>query len=431
MPTANQSRDEEQTLDRAGNGNRPSVLLSHPTGNQNVRNVLRSLVEHDMLAEFWTGISVDAEAWWSRLLPRGVRGQLARRTFREAPPAQVRTLPWREIVRLAARSSPLAQMLSSQEKTFSSFGVYRHFSRRVARSLAQTRPDAVYSYESASNRTFGKARELGITTIYEKDSSYWKWTNALLSEEAERNPSFADLLPSLGDSIAHLEWKEEELRLADHVIVPSEHVRRTLAGVVPDSKIRVLTFGAPEVMPRTQFSLDAGRPLKVLFVGNLGQHKGIGYLLDAMEILGSQAELTIVGRRLRANARVDEACRRWRWHETLTHAQVLDVMQQADVLVLPSLSEGCALVVLEALACGLPVIVTPNTGSLGFVRDGREGFVVPVCEATPIAERLEILHRDREMLTEMSRRAQATAAENSWNHYRTKLADLVRSLAWR
>ena len=82
-----------------------------------------------------------------------------------------------------------------------------------------------------------------------------------------------------------------------------------------------------------------------------------------------------------ANPRVDEACRRWRWFETLPHSQVLDVMMESDVLVLPSLGEGFGLVVTEALACGLPVIVTPNVGASDLVRDGQEGFVVPVCSA--------------------------------------------------
>ena len=126
-------------------------------------------------------------------------------------------------------------------------------------------------------------------------------------------------------------------------------------------------------------SADPGRPLQVLFVGLLAQHKGIGYLLDAIDRLGSQVELTLVGRRFHANPRVDEACRRWRWFETLPHSEVLDLMMEADVLVLPSLSEGFGLVVTEALACGLPVIVTPNVGASDLVRDGREGFVVPVC----------------------------------------------------
>jgi glycosyltransferase involved in cell wall biosynthesis len=105
-------------------------------------------------------------------------------------------------------------------------------------------------------------------------------------------------------------------------------------------------------------------------------------------------------------------------------------MQESDVLVLPSLSDAFGLVVTEALASGLPVIVTPNTGASELIEDGREGFVVPICQPDAIAEKLEMLHRDRERLVEMSRRAQLTAADNSWENYRANWAREMRSLAW-
>jgi glycosyltransferase involved in cell wall biosynthesis len=85
------------------------------------------------------------------------------------------------------------------------------------------------------------------------------------------------------------------------------------------------------------------------------------------------------------------------------------------------------MVVTEALACGLPVIVTPNVGASDLVQDGREGFVVPVCSADAIAERLQTLSRDRELLAAMSRNAQATAAENSWKSYRAHFAETLEA----
>ncbi len=309
-----------------------------------------------------------------------------------------------------AAERPLNSFLTSGERPFSIIGVYRHFDSKVARRLSSLRPDVVYAYEGGALKTFREAKRLGIRTIYEQASSYWYWVRQLLAQEAERSPTFAGLLPNLADSAAHLEWKDEELSLAETVFVASEHVRRTLAGAVSQEKIRVVHYGAPAVRQREQVVTDPARPLRVLFVGVLVQHKGIGYLLDAIDGLGSQVELTLVGRRFHANARVDEACRRWRWFETLSNDQVLDVMMESDVLVLPSLGEGFGLVVTEALACGLPVIVTPNVGASDLVRDGREGFVVPVCSADAIAERLQTLSRDRELLAAMSRRAQATAA---------------------
>lgn len=407
-----------------------AVLLSHPTGNQNVRNTLRSLFDHELLAEFWTTIFWDPESPWNRLLPAGMRAQLARRSFTEAPARKIKCVPWREIARLAARPLPFGDLLSSGERPFSIIGMCRHFDGHVARRVQRPHPDIVYAYEGAALQTFREARKHGITTIEEQASSHWRWARNLFAEEAERKPEFANLLPTLRDPASHLEWKDEELMLADYVFAPSKHISRTLAGVVPEDKIRTIPYGAPEVRQRRHSSGDSSAPLKVLFVGNLGQHKGIGYLLEALDLVGGQAELTMVGRRLRANAKVDEACRRWRWFEALPHSRVLDLMQESDVLVLPSLSDAFGLVVTEAMACGLPVIVTPNTGASEIIRDGREGYIVPIRRADTIACRLETLHSDRAALTEMSRRAQITAAENSWDNYRANWARIIRSLAW-
>jgi starch synthase len=408
----------------------PAVLISHPTGNQNVRNALRSLTENGMLAEFWTTIAWNPESSWNRLLPQTLQNQMARRAFNEAPREHVRCIPWREAVRLGARPAFVRNLLCSGERTFSTIGMYRHFDSKVARRVRTLHPDAVYAYEGGALETFREARRLGIKTIYEQTSSYWYWVRGLLTQEAERSPEFAGLLPNLLDSDRHLRWKDEELALADHVFVPSEHVRRTLTGTVPEEKICVVQYGAPATEQRKRISSDPNRPLKVLFVGLLVQHKGIGYLLDAIDQLGSQVQLTLIGRRFQANARVDEACRRWRWFETLPHSQVQDVMMDSDVLVLPSLGEGFGLVVTEALACGLPVIVTRNVGASDLVCDGREGYLVPASSADAIAERLHTLHSDRELLLSMSRTAQTTAAQRSWASYRINFANTVRSIVW-
>ena len=412
------------------NGHKPRVLLSHPTGNEFVRNALRSLVEHEMLAEFFTTIAWDAQSRWNCLLPGELRSLLARRSFAPAPHEKINSMPWREAVRLGLRATPLANFLSAGERPFSIIGVYRNLDRRVARRVADVQPNIAYAYEGGAFETFREAKRLGITTVHEQPSSYWRWTYKLLSEEAERYPEFANLLPVLRESAAHQERKEEELRLADHVFVPSELVRGTLRAVVPEEKIRVIRYGAPPVRQEKRVSLDPALPLRVLFVGALTQRKGIGYVLDAVGMLGTGVNLTLIGRRLNPNSRVDEACRHWRWFETAPHSQVLALMEESDVLVLPSLDEAFGLVVTEALACGLPVIVTPNTGASEIIRDRHEGFVVPIREAEAIASRLDILRRDREMLAEMSRMAQVLAAENSWANYRANWARAVRSLAW-
>jgi starch synthase len=144
-------------------------------------------------------------------------------------------------------------------------------------------------------------------------------------------------------------------------------------------------------------------------------------------MMGSDVQLTIIGERFAANQLIDDACGRWRWFKSIPHDQVLKIMMESDVLVLPSLSEGFGLVVTEALACGLPVIVTPNVGANDLVCDGREGFVVPICSAEAIADRLHALDKDRDLLAQMSREAQKTATEQSWEKYRRSLAEELKA----
>jgi glycosyltransferase involved in cell wall biosynthesis len=423
--------EDERLANMAARETKPAILMSHPTGNQNVRNALRSLVEHEMLAEFWTTIAWNPESNWNRVLPPKLSDRLARRAFPDVPRNLVKSVPSREIVRLGARSSPLQGLLCSGERPFSVIGMYRHFDARVARHVRESDANAVYAFEGGARQTFLQAKRRGIGTLYDLTSGYWYWERDLLREEQARSPHMASVLPKLSDSDAHMREKDEELALADFVIVASQHVRKTLAGVVPENKILVVPYGAPTVRQRTVNQAEPHGPLRVLFAGALHQRKGIGYLLSAVEMLESDVDLTLIGQRFAPNEVVDGACRRWRWLETIPHEQVLDVMTQSDVLVLPSLSEAFGLVVTEALACGLPVIVTPNVGASDLIRDGQEGFVVPVCSAEAIAGRLNLLNRDRKLLADMSRQAHAAAELHSWKSYRDRWADAVRAASWQ
>lgn len=353
-----------------------------------------------------------------------------RRVYEEAPRERVHCVPWREMVRLGVRGTPVEGLLCSDERAFSVIGMYRHFDGRVARRLREIAVDAVYAYEGGALETFREARRQGIATLYDLPSGHWHWERELMREEETRSPEMASVIPKLVDSEAHLREKDEELRTADLVIVASQHVRKTLAGVVADDKIVVVPYGAPAARSRPVSGDKSRRALQVLFAGVLHQRKGIGYLLKAVEMLGADVELTLIGHRLAPNAIVDEACGRWRWFESLPHQQVLDQMMQSDVLVLPSLSEGFGLVVTEALACGVPVVVTPNVGASDLVHDGREGFVVPTCSAEAIASRLDALGRDRELLARMSHNAQLAAIGQPWGNYREALVKALGVALW-
>jgi glycosyltransferase involved in cell wall biosynthesis len=85
---------------------------------------------------------------------------------------------------------------------------------------------------------------------------------------------------------------------------------------------------------------------------------------------------------------------------------------------MPSLADSYGLVVSEAMAAGLPVIVSENTGMSDFITDGREGYIVPIRDSDKIAERLTFLHANRDRGAAMGAAGAATARALDWNNYR-------------
>jgi glycosyltransferase involved in cell wall biosynthesis len=103
--------------------------------------------------------------------------------------------------------------------------------------------------------------------------------------------------------------------------------------------------------------------------------------------------------------------------------QVREEFAQGDVFAFPTLSEGFGLAHLEAMACGMPVITTPRCGSA--VRDGVDGFVVPIRDALAVADRVEQVVRDRALRDRMSHEARKRAREYSWAHYSRAMFEAI------
>ena len=239
--------------------------------------------------------------------------------------------------------------------------------------------------------------------------------------------AWACTLTGLADSADKLARKDQELALADAVIVPSAYVRSTLelhqACTTP---IHVVPFGSPAPLAGPPAASPNGEPLRVLYVGSLGQRKGLSYLLEAIEALGDTVRLTLIGRPTAGHCGpLDAALQLHHWVETLPHPQILEQMRLHDVLVFPTLFDGFGLVITEALSQGLPVITTVHSGAPECIRDGVEGFIVPIRDSQAIAERLQQLAGDRDRLAAMRQACLRRAAELSWARYEQGLRQVV------
>lgn len=180
----------------------------------------------------------------------------------------------------------------------------------------------------------------------------------------------------------------------DYVIAPSEFVADSFRkrGFSPERILYV-----PYVTDLENFRplerRPADRPLTLVNTGSLSLRKGTPYLLEAY----AQVRKTVPEARLlltrQISGSIPSVLRKYRglpidWAETLGPRQLCQRLQSADVFILPSLEDGYARTVAEALACGLPVIVTPNTGASDLVEEGSTGSIVPICDAEAIAARI-------------------------------------------
>jgi glycosyltransferase involved in cell wall biosynthesis len=320
----------------------------------------------------------------------------------------------------------------------------------------------------AAEQTFLAARQRGCRTIYELPTPYWRFTHEIVYEEARWQPDWAMTLPVLEEGDPVMQRRDRELQLADGVIVPSELVRDSLRLAPPfRGEVHVVPYGCPESVESSKFHVsseslappphsgecaytascrlvrqnekDEGfastssfkdSKLRVLYVGSLNQGKGLAYLAEAMKGLEQEAALTVIGSRTSDQTcdALDGFLAAHRHRSCLSNDEVLAEMRQHDVLVLPTLYEGLALVLLEAMACGMTVITTPNSGLSGMIEDGREGFLVPLRNAAALRERLRQLASDPALLASLRQSAQAWSREHSWQRYREQLREVVAGI---
>lgn len=404
------------------------VIVSHPTGNANVSAVVSALLEEELLEAFYTCIVWRQESALAKLSPRVVRSIFERRARIQLDARYVRTRPVRELVRNLLIRAGKKHLIASENNPFSIDGVYRDLDGFVARSLRKAQDvSALYAYEDGALLQFREARKSGIHCIYDLPIGYWRANIKMSSEEAELQPAWKGTLNALANSEAKCARKDEELELADTVIVPSTFVKNTLE-MYPGSiqKIVVNPFGVPANISAPRELTRPDEPLRVLYVGSLTQRKGIAYLFEAIEKAGKAVTLTVVGRKVGQSDALDKACEKHRWISSLPHSEVLAEMSRHDVFVFPSLFEGLALVQGEALSQGLPVITTPNSGGADILRDGIDGYIVPIRDSDAIAARLLAFHEDRTLLRQMSESARERAVQLDWRASKARTVDAVR-----
>lgn len=298
------------------------------------------------------------------------------------------------------------------------------FARQAAWMMCDC--DAVHFVHSVGREAARKAKRNGAKVICDMREEHPQFQEDILSEEARQL--------GIGFTVPGASYKHrvlEELDLADAIFCPSTYAKRTFVEQgIGEDKLIVCPYGVDTdtfASPNVDQHRDT---FTILFLGSICMRKGIHYLLEGYKKAGlKNARLVLAGPVepsfrpiLQKYAGLFEEVGR------IPHSQVNQWYHQADVFVIPSLADSYGLVVVEAMASGLPVIVSNNTGTAGIIKNDENGFVVPIRDAQAVAEKLTVLYEDRAKCSSMGSNAAASIKTLNWDNYKIICASFYNRL---
>lgn len=407
------------------------IVLSHPTGNENVREVAKGMKRKSILAYFYTSIAVFPGSILYKISSFSPLKELRRRLFDPILESNIIMSPIMETGRLLASKFGFTRLLKHETGALCIDAIYQNLDKKVASKLEYVKRKydvrAVYCYEDGALNSFYKAKELGLYCIYDLPIGYWKGARMLMKEEFNMNPEWSMTLSGFNDSQSKLDRKDQELALADIIFVASSFTKKTLIHYSGNlSEIRVIPYGFPEVKIKRYYEPLEKRKLKILFVGGLSQRKGISYLFDSVIGLKDQVELTIVGNKVVDNCTVlNSALEEHNWIPSMSHCDILSCMREHDVFVFPSLFEGFGLVITEAMSQGTPVITTDRTAGPDLIIDDVDGWIVPAGCSKSIRDIFTKILDNPEIIKQFGIAAQEKAKRRPWSVYGDEMAAAI------
>lgn len=305
----------------------------------------------------------------------------------------------------------------------------RRFDNAMARTIHRDPPDVFIGQDTSCRDALAAARAAGSLGVLNQVIGHVTMGNQILEEEAALCPDFADSMPSSSSRAARNDLESyctEEARRADLILAPSDYVRDSLLDIGCRAEaVEILPYGV-DITKFSPSDRSADDKVRFLFVGQISQRKGIKYLLEAFKQLNlKNAELILVGRIIGSGSGLRAYQGLFRHIDHVPYSEVPGLFRDASVFVFPSLHEGSATVIYEALGSGLPVITTRNAGSV--VRDGQEGYIVPIRDVETLKARMLSLYQDSELRRTMAQSARTRSESFTWRLHGERLARILDS----
>jgi len=355
-----------------------------------------------------------------KVLPEKMRSRPLRRLFGRKMPSVVPPHKVRTLSGLALTSFAVSQLPSPLRPAVAARYVEAGLRRRILRDNFSG-ANAMYTVDNGDLPLLREARRRGMFVVYEQ--VICADVGRIMRAERTRFPGLeaqdSEQLVEEG-----IKRDLEAWSLADLVLVASQFVADGMVELgCAREKISIVPYGLD-----ASWTSEESRPVpkRVLFVGTVGLRKGVHYLVEASRILkdrGFEADFRVVGPESVPGISRTPLFQGPNYVGQVPRSRVRSEFAQADVFVFPTLAESFALVHLEAMSMGLPVITTPHCGSV--VEDGESGFIVPLRDARAVADRIAEVIGDRAKRDRLSARARVRAAQYSWAQYGERLVGAI------
>ena len=294
------------------------------------------------------------------------------------------------------------------------------FDRIAANRLPKT--SFVHVGTPTLRRVLKKGRQLGMTTIVQASTAAANFFDPVWRDECRKEGvpfKYGGIVPKIDD---------EFIELVDAVVTGVDFIRDTYVEAgFPENRIWIAKYGA-DTDSFCPGKPNRNGPFRCVFVGHMSLIKGAQYLLEAWKKLSlKDAELIVCGL-VKADSRGVYA----RYKDTPgviwagNVRQVEKVLAKSNLFIFPSLVEGSSKAILEAKACGLPVLAT--SVSRECVEEGVDGFTVPPANSDALAERIEYCYHHREKCEEMGRIARERMIPRTWDAFSQEMKHIYADI---
>jgi glycosyltransferase involved in cell wall biosynthesis len=392
------------------------VLVCHPT-RQHAPEVARALADAGYLEGFLTLLPDERTfRWLPALVRKALPSAIARNAMPHLPKNSVHTLLGPLLVHKVARyfngGEGMGDLLA-----------WTLFDLWAATHVRRRRPDVVVGYEMCAVETFRAAKSVGAKCILDAAALHYAEQDRVLFPK-EHEFSRAEI---------RLQWRKRiELELADLIVCCSELARQSyLAAGISDFRIVINSPGVDVNLFQPDNEKSRTGPTKFVFVGTALRRKGFDVLLEAFRMTSGAfpaTELHVIGDPESASRFRRYSSDKVVTHGKLSRRELAQLLGMMDCLVLPSRIESFGMVVMEALAAGIPAIVTPNVGAADIITAGKNGWIIPVGSAVALSERLSWCCTEPNRAREMRRDCMASAARHQWVDYRKRVVSIVEAV---